>query len=175
MTAVAVVARDLLAVTLTVAGAAKLRAPEAAGRAIYSLFEVAASRRKAGAVGRAIAGGEVTLGLALITDVVSTVSGAVAIVTTAIFLLTSLYGLVRHRGKDCGCFGDLGPSSYSGAMVFRNGVLVVAAVIAWQGTRSDVPSAYIPLLTFVGILVVCISVSAADAAAAVRELKGGTR
>lgn len=90
----------IAALTLCVAGLAKLRAPDAAARAMR-----AADLPGNGLAIRAFAIGEVALGAAAAVVATAATAAALAVVYAGFAALA----LVLHRrGAECGCFGDSG-------------------------------------------------------------------
>jgi hypothetical protein len=120
----------IAALTLCVAGLAKLRAPNAAARAM----------RAAGLPGsplaiRLFAGVELALG---------GVAAAVATPATAA-ALAAVYGgfaalalVLHHRGAECGCFGDSGaPASPLQSAI--SALLAVVCALAAAGATHGIP------------------------------------
>jgi hypothetical protein len=118
------------AVVLLVSGVAKLRAPETVDAAFTSLdvpkaLDTAFVRRLSPWV-------EVALGAWLL---LATGSALVVVATLTLVLFVAYLVLVaravgRPEPVDCGCFGALGDSTVTRVTVWRNGALVLCALLA---------------------------------------------
>jgi hypothetical protein len=118
----------IAALTLCVAGVAKLRAPSAAARALR------AARLPGDALAiRAVGAGELALGAAAAALATPATAAALA----AVYVAFSALALVLHRrGAECGCFGDSGaPASpmQSAISALLAVVCVVAAATSMHG------------------------------------------
>lgn len=134
LTALAVVARVILAAVFTVAGVAKLSDREGTRRGIV---EFGAPERSAGLLALLIPLAELVVA-ALLLPTETAVYGAVgALVLLAIFSAAIAWNLARGRAPDCHCFGQLHSAPASWTTLARNGVLAGLAVVALAGTLAE--------------------------------------
>ncbi|HWE32211.1 MAG TPA: MauE/DoxX family redox-associated membrane protein [Solirubrobacteraceae bacterium] len=120
----------IAALTLCVAGLAKLRAPSAAARAMR------AARLPANVLAiRTVAGGELALGAA--AAMLATPATAVAL--AAVYAAFAALALVLHRrGAECGCFGDSGmPASPLQSAI--SALLAVVCALAAAASTHGIP------------------------------------
>ena len=123
---------------LLVSGVAKLRDRASVDRAFTSL-EVPAPL-SGPLVRRAVPWAEVVLGLWLVVagGAVLAVGAAVTVVLFLVYLALVARAVGRPEPADCGCFGALGDDRVTRVTVWRNVVLVVAAVLALvAGLRGE--------------------------------------
>ncbi len=112
------------AAVLCVAGIAKLRAPEAAGRALAGGGLPAAR----GLV-RLFAAAELTLGLWSLASPGRVAAGAVCLV---FLLFTGLSALLARRASSCGCFGsDESPATIFQPLLSAAFALAAAGACVW--------------------------------------------
>lgn len=118
--------RFTLATVLSLAGTAKLLAPDRFERAVadYQLLP----DRLTSIVARAVPIFELLLGAALLLGLGLTWSGAVAALALAVFSAAVIANLIRGRGIDCGCFNLLGQTTITWAVPARNLALIAAAL-----------------------------------------------
>jgi hypothetical protein len=149
------------ALTLCVAGLAKLRAPSAAARAMR------AASLPGNALGiRAWAAGELALGAA--AAVVATPASAAAL--AAVYAAFAALALVLHRrGAECGCFGDSGaPASPMQSAI--SALLAVVCAIAAATSIHGVPWVVGRAPSIAGILILGIAAAVYATVAAYSEL-----
>ncbi|MFL6171083.1 MAG: MauE/DoxX family redox-associated membrane protein [Ornithinibacter sp.] len=118
------------AVVLLVSGVAKLRAPDSVDAA-FSALEVPAVLDTP-VVRRLAPWLEVALGVGLLlaTGAALVVVAALTLVLFTVYLLLVVRAVRRPEPVDCGCFGALGDAPVTRMTVWRNVLLVVAALLA---------------------------------------------
>jgi len=119
--------RDVVGVTFLLAGAAK-RLDHA--RFLAALRELGFGPRSRSTLGRVLPPSEMVLGGGLVVGLIPVVTTTIAVVTIAAFAYTIVASIVRGRTADCGCFGNLLPSSTAKVSLVRGLALLVAAVAA---------------------------------------------
>jgi hypothetical protein len=159
-----------IAVLLLVAGGAKL-ADLSGFAATVRLFAPRRVRRGL-PLAACIAVGEISAGAASLSAPGAGWINLAVLVTCCCFLAVAAIGYVRHRGRQCRCFGALSRRGFTAAGLGRAAALVVAAVAA----SASVPPLAIRLSppTEFGLLACGLLVAGCTyAAAAAVGAKGG--
>jgi hypothetical protein len=120
----------IAALTLCIAGFAKLRSPRPAARAMR-----AAGLRGNPLAIRVFAAGEVALGVAAAALATPVTAAALAAVYSAFAVLALV---LHHRGAECGCFGDSGaPASPLQSAI--SAVLAAVCALAAAASTDGIP------------------------------------
>jgi uncharacterized membrane protein YphA (DoxX/SURF4 family) len=120
-------ARLLIAATLCIAGAMKLRAGRATFAQAVRGYDLLPARLVA-PVATSLPPFELTVGVLLLTGVLTRPAAAAACVVLVAFGLAVAVNLARGRANECGCFGDR-RSRIGWRVVQRNAALAATAFV----------------------------------------------
>jgi hypothetical protein len=165
-------AKTTLAVMLLVAGGAKL-ADLTGFAAVVRLFlpmrAVAPGYQYTAA---AVAFAEIILGGASLAFPAATWINQVVVAVACAFVVVSVTGFARHRGKSCRCFGALSRRKFDVAGIVRSSLIVAVAEVATVGVSPSAVRLGVMaqvLLLAAAMLLLAVSFAAAKALAAIPE------
>jgi hypothetical protein len=137
MDALALCAKAALAVMLIVAGGAKL-ADRAGFAAVVRLFVPMRALAPAyNHIATAIALAEVILGCASLSFPAVKWINLLVLIAGCAFIIVSVTGLVRHRGRSCSCFGPLSQRKFDVQSVLRSIAIAAFAAVAMIGVSAS--------------------------------------
>jgi thiol-disulfide isomerase/thioredoxin/uncharacterized membrane protein YphA (DoxX/SURF4 family) len=134
VTALALVARLVLAAVFAVAGATKLADREATRRAVT---DFGAPERLSGLLAIVIPLTELTAAFLLVPPVTAVAGAVGALALLLLFSAAIAWNLAHGRAPECNCFGQLHSAPTGWATLARNGALAAIALLALVGSVRD--------------------------------------
>jgi hypothetical protein len=165
-------AKTALAVMLIVAGGAKLADLTGFAAVVRLFVPMRALGPAYQYVAAAVAVGEIILGCASLSlPAVKWINLAVLAAGSA-FVLVSVIGFARHRGKSCRCFGALSRRRFDVSSILRSSLIAALAAVGTVGVSPSTVRLGITaqvLLLAAAMLLLAVSFTAAKALAAIPE------
>jgi len=165
-------AKTALAVMLVVAGGAKLADLTGFAAVVRLFLPVRALAPVYKYIAAAVAFAEIILGGVSLAFPAATWINVVVLAAACAFVVASVTGFARHRGKSCRCFGALSRRRFDVPGIVRSSLIVALAVVATAGVSPSAVRLGVTaqvLLLVAAMLLLAVSFAAAKALAAIPE------